>query len=174
MGITDPASGTRVDEIADRIHRISVPVPPSEFPGGFTFNQFLIDDDEPLLYHTGLRAMFPLVRDAVASVLPLERLRHIAFSHYEADECGSLNPFLAAAPDAAPLCGEIAAVTSVQDMADRPPRVLDDGEALSLGDHTVQWLYTPHVPHAWECGHLFERSTATLFCGDLFLAKMVQ
>ncbi len=142
-------------------------MPPSEFPGGFTFNEFLIDDEEPLLYHTGLRGMFPLVRDAVASVLPLDRLRHIGFSHYEADECGSLNELLAAAPHAAPLCGELAALTSVQDVADRPPRMLQDGETLSLGAHTVQWLATPHLPHAWECGHLFETSTATLFCGDL-------
>lgn len=167
MAITNPRSGTRIDEIADRVYRISTPVPPSAFPGGFTFNQYLIADDEPLLYHTGLRKHFPLVSEAIATVVPLAQLRHVAFSHYEADECGALNDFLAVAPEAAPLCGEIAAATSIGDVADRPPRVVDDGEEVRLGTHVVRWIYTPHLPHAWECGHLFERSTGTLFCGDL-------
>ncbi len=168
MPVTNRESGTRVDEIADRIYRISTPVPPSDFPGGFTFNQFLIDDDEPLLFHTGLRRMFPLVREAVASVLPVTRLRHLAFSHFEADECGALNELLGVAPSAAPLCGQLAADVSVRDVADRPPRVLADGEVVRLGRHEVRWLYTPHLPHAWECGYLFESRTRTLFCGDLF------
>ncbi len=112
--------------------------------------------------------MFPLVREAVAAVLPVERLRHVGFSHFEADECGSLNEFLAVAPVAAPLCGRIAAMVSVDDVADRPPRALADGERLVLGRHTVRWLDTPHVPHAWECGLLFEETTRTLLCGDLF------
>ncbi len=168
MPITNGESGTRIDEIADGIYRISTPVPPSEFPGGFTFNQFLIDDDEPLLFHTGLRRMFPLVRDAIASVLPVTRLRHLAFSHVEADECGALNELLAVAPAAAPLCGQVAADVSIRDVADRPPRALGDGEVVRLGRHEVRWLYTPHLPHAWECGYLFEHRTGTLFCGDLF------
>ncbi|HEV7734272.1 MAG TPA: MBL fold metallo-hydrolase [Candidatus Binatia bacterium] len=168
MTITNRESGTRIDEIADGIYRISTPVPPDAFPGGFTFNQFLIDDDEPLLFHTGLRRMFPLVREAIASVLPVTRLRHLAFSHFEADECGALNELLAVAPSAAPLCGVLAADVSVRDVADRPPRTLADGEVMRLGRHEVRWLYTPHLPHAWECGYLFESRTGTLFCGDLF------
>ncbi|HTO54578.1 MAG TPA: MBL fold metallo-hydrolase [Myxococcota bacterium] len=168
MGITNRESGTRVDEIAEGIYRISTPVPPQNFPGGFTFNQFLIDDDEPLLYHTGLRRMFPLVQEAVQSVLPLARLRHLAFSHFEADECGALNEFLAAAPNAAPLCGQLAADVSVRDVADRPPRTIANDAELALGRHTVRFLHTPHVPHAWECGTMFETHTKTLLCGDLF------
>lgn len=159
---------TRIDEIADGIYRISTPIPPEEIPGGFTFNQYLIADDEPLLFHTGPRKLFPLVRAAVTRVLPLERLRHIAFSHFEADECGALNEFLAVAPDAAPLCGRIAAMTSINDVADRPPRALADGEEVVLGQHCVRWLDAPHLPHGWECGFLFESNTKTLLCGDLF------
>jgi flavorubredoxin len=168
VGITNRASGTRVDEIADGIYRISTPVPPESFPGGFTFNQFLVDDDEPLLFHTGLRKMFPLVAEAVASVVPLAKLRHLSFSHFEADECGSLNEFLAAAPNASPLCGQLAAAVSVDDVADRPARTLADGGELSLGRHAVRFFHTPHLPHAWECGYLFETATKTLLCGDLF------
>jgi flavorubredoxin len=130
MGITNAQSGTRIDEIADRIYRVSTPVPPSVIPGGFTFNQYLLVDDAPLLFHTGLRKMFPLVCEAVASVIPLARLRYIAFSHVEADECGSLNQWLAAAPEAAPLCGRIAASVSIEDLADRMPREIADGERV--------------------------------------------
>jgi len=168
MGITNQDSGTRIDEIADGIYRISTPVPPSDFPGGFTFNQFLVADDEPLLFHTGLRRLFPLVREAIATVLPPESLRYLAFSHVEADECGSLNEFLATAPGAVALCGALAADVSVRDLADRPPRGLEDGEEVALGRHTVRWLYTPHTPHGWECGYLYEATTRTLLCGDLF------
>ncbi len=168
MTITNRESGTRVDEIADGIYRISTPVPPEGFPGGFTFNQFLIDDDEPLLFHTGLRRLFPLVREAIEAVLPVARLRHLSFSHFEADECGALNEFLVVAPRAAPLCGRLAADVSVRDVADRAPRALDDGEEVELGTHKVRWLYTPHVPHAWECGVLLETRTGTLLCGDLY------
>jgi flavorubredoxin len=164
--ITNEVSRTRVDEVADGIYRISTPV--STLPGGFSFNQYLVEDEAPLLFHTGPRRMFSLVREAVAAVLPLERLRHVGFSHFEADECGALNEFLAVAPQAAPLCGRIAAMVSVDDVADRKARALADGEALSLGRHTVRWLDTPHVPHAWECGFLFEETTRTLLCGDLF------
>ena len=169
MPVTDEDAGTTIDEIADGVHRISTPVPPSDdLPPGFTFNQYLILDDDPLLYHTGLRKMFPLTRQAIASVMPVDDLRYIAFSHVEADECGALNDFLAVAPRAEPLCGDIAAMVSVADMADRPPRTMADGESLKLGRHEVTWIATPHLPHAWECGHLFESRTRTLFCGDLF------
>lgn len=169
MPIINLQSGTRVDEIVSGIYRISTPIAPGpDAPGGFTFNQFLIEDEEPLLFHTGLRRMFPLVREAVESVMPVDRLRFISFSHFEADECGALNDFLAVAPQAIPLCGSIAAMISVGDVADRPPRALADGEEVSLGRHTVRWIDTPHLPHAWECGFLFESTTGTLLCGDLF------
>lgn len=164
--ITNTHLGTNVHEVAEGIYRISTPV---AIPGGdFSFNQYLIVDDEPLLFHTGPRKMFPLVHEAVASVLPPQRLRHISFSHVEADECGSLNEWLAVAPQSAPLCGTVAAMVSVNDLADRPTRVLADGEAISLGKFTVRWFDTPHLPHAWECGYLMEERTRTLLCGDLF------
>jgi flavorubredoxin len=167
MSITNLESGTNVHEIADEIYRINTPV---ELPGGggFSFNQYLIVDDKSLLFHTGLRKMFPLVREAVASIIPVERLRYIGFSHVEADECGSLNEWLAAAPESVPLCGAVAAMVSIGDLADREPRALADGELLSLGKHSVRWFDTPHLPHAWECGFLLEEQTSTLLCGDLF------
>lgn len=168
MTVTNPGSGTNVHEIADGIFRISTPFEIPGDPSGFSFNQFLVVDDEPLLYHTGPRRMFDLIREAVATVMPVDTLRHVAFSHFEADECGSLNEWLAAAPKATPLCGRIGAMTSIGDLADRPARALADGEALSLGRHTVRWFDTPHLPHGWDCGHLFEETTGTLFCGDLF------
>jgi flavorubredoxin len=159
---------TRIDEIAKGIYRISTPVPPEAIPGGFTFNQYLIVDEAPLLHHTGLLKMFPAVREAIATVIPPESLRYISFSHYEADECGSLNEFLRLAPRAEPLCSQVAKMVSVDDVALRPAQALADGEELSLGNHVVRWVDTPHLPHAWECGHLFETTTQTLFCGDLF------
>jgi flavorubredoxin len=164
MPVTNEASGTNINEIAERIYRISTPI--EVIP--LTFNQYLIVDQAPLLFHTGLRRMFSLVRDAVASVIPPESLRYIAFSHFEADECGSLNDWLAVAPNAVPLCGKMAAMLSVNDVADRPPKELADGEVLSLGASSVRWFDTPHLPHAWECGYLMEEKTRTLFCGDLF------
>ena len=136
--ITDRDSGTRIDEIAEGTYRISVPV--TAIPGGFTFNHYLIDDDEPLLFHAGKRSMFALVRGAIAAVMPVERLRHVSFSHLESDECGALNQFLAVAPAAAPLVGSFAARVSINDMSDRLARPLDDGEAVSLGSHSVRWL----------------------------------
>ncbi|HEX6276773.1 MAG TPA: MBL fold metallo-hydrolase [Polyangiaceae bacterium] len=162
-------TGTRVDEIAAGIYRISTPVPPEAMPGGFTFNQFLVDADEPLLFHTGMRSLFPAVRDAVTRVLgDPARLRWVGFSHYEADECGSLNDWLALAPNARAVCSQVAALTSVNDFATRPPRALADGEGLSLGDQKrVVWFDAPHLPHNWECGYLFEASTRTLLCGDI-------
>ncbi|KFB75947.1 MBL fold metallo-hydrolase [Candidatus Accumulibacter cognatus] len=167
MTITNKQSGTNVHEVAEGIYRINTPVA-IEGAGGFSFNQYLIVDDESLLFHTGPRRMFPLVREAVASVLPAEQLRYIAFSHVEADECGSLNEWLAVAPQSSPLCGAVAAMVSISDLADRPPRPLADAERLSLGKHAVRWLDTPHLPHAWECGFLMEERTSTLLCGDLF------
>lgn len=164
--ITNKESGTRIDEIAEAIYRISTPV--TSVPGGFTFNQYLIVDDAPLLFHTGLRRMFPLTAEAIRSVLPLERLRYLSFSHYESDECGALNDFLKVAPDAMPLCGAVAAMVSVADAADREPQAMEDDEVVSLGRHRVRWLATPHLPHAWECGFLMEETTKTLLCGDLF------
>ncbi|MEJ2592364.1 MAG: MBL fold metallo-hydrolase [Candidatus Thiodiazotropha sp.] len=167
MAVTNKQSGTNVHEIADGIYRINTPVL-IEGGGGFSFNQYLIVDDAPLIFHTGPHKMFPLVREAVASVLPVEKLRYIGFSHVEADECGSLNEWLAAAPQSVPLCGSVAAMVSISDLADRAPRALADGEVLSLGNHAMRWFDTPHLPHAWECGFLLEEQTSTLLCGDLF------
>lgn len=168
MPVTNDEAGTRIDEIAPKILRISTPVPPEAMPGGFTFNQFLLVDDEPLLFHTGPRKMFPLTLEAVASVMDPARLRWISFSHFEADECGALNEWLAAAPDAQPLCSALAAMVSVDDFADRPAKPLADGETQSLGTLRVQWIDTPHLPHGMEAGYLFETTTRTLLCGDLF------
>ena len=165
---TSTQNSTRIDEIADGIYRISTPVPPSVVPGGFTFNQYLVEDEAPLLHHTGPLKLFPLVCQAIATVLPVQSLRYISFSHYEADECGSLNGFLELAPAAEPLCSRVAKMVSVDDIALRPARAMADGEEISLGRHVVRWMDTPHLPHGWECGHLFESTTKTLFCGDLF------
>jgi flavorubredoxin len=167
MPIIDSTSGTRVDEIAPAIYRISTPL--DVVPGGFTFNQILLVDEAPLLFHTGPRAMFPLVRQAVAHVLgSADQLRYVGFSHFESDECGALNDWLAVAKNAEPLCSTTAAMVSVNDFASRPARALADGEELSLGQKRVRWLDTPHLPHNWECGYLFEATTRTLLCGDLF------
>ena len=167
MSVTNKESGTNVHEISNEIYRINTPVT-LKGTNGFSFNQYLIMDDEPLLFHTGLRKMFPLVCEAVKSVLPIEKLRYIAFSHVEADECGSLNEWLGVAPHSVPLCGSIAAMVSISDLADRMPKALNDGELLPLGSHSMRWLDAPHLPHAWECGFLMEEQTGTLLCGDLF------
>ena len=164
--ITNPTSGTAIDEIADGIYRIHTPLP--VVPGGFSFNQYLVVDDEPLLFHTGWKRMFPLVSEAIGKVMPVERLRWIASSHFEADECGALNEFLQAAPSATSLGSGVAVMTSLEDYAIRPPRALADGEILRTGRKVYKWLDTPHVPHGWECGFLFEETTRTLLCGDLF------
>lgn len=161
---------TCVDQIADRIYRISTFVT-EVGPSGFTFNQFLVEAEEPLLYHTGMRALFPLVRAAVDRVLPVESLRWIAFSHVEADECGSVNEFLAAAPHAQVVHGALGCQLSLNDMCHRPPRPLADGDVLELGGaaltRRVLELATPHVPHNWEAHLLYEQETRTLFAGDL-------
>lgn len=165
MAVTNIESGTNVQEIADNIFRINTPV---DIAGGFSFNQYLIADDAPLLFHTGLRKLFPLVREAVESIIPAASLRYIGFSHYEADECGALNDWLAAAPQAVPVCSQVAAMVSVNDVALREAHALADGDTLELGGHRVKWLDAPHLPHGWETGYLMESSTATLLCGDLF------
>jgi flavorubredoxin len=164
-----PAMNTKVDEIAAGIYRLSTFVPAVAPPAGFTFNQFLIAGDRPLLFHTGPRRMFPLVHAAVSRVLPPERLAWIAYGHFEADECGALNEWLAAAPAALPAHGAIACDVSLADVADRAPRRLADGEVLDLGGgKRVRYMDTPHTPHGWDAGLMFEESTETLLCGDLF------
>jgi flavorubredoxin len=160
---------TRISEIADGIYRLSTFVPEIAAPAGFTFNQFLVLGDEPLLFHTGLRKMFPLVLEAVARLVPPERLRWIAFGHYEADECGAMNEWLEVAPDASVAHGQTGCLVSLNDMASRPPRILQDGETIELGrGKRVRYLDTPHISHGWEAGVLYEESTGTLLCGDLF------
>lgn len=157
---------TRVHEIADGVYRLSTFVP-AVTPDGFTFNQFLIDADEPMLFHTGMRALFPAVSAAVARVMPVNRLRWIGFGHVEADECGAMNAWLAAAPEATVAYGQLGCDVSLNDLADRPPRALADGAVLDLGGKQMRWFDTPHVPHGWEAGCFYEETAGTLFCGDL-------
>ncbi|WP_243286599.1 hypothetical protein [Geothrix terrae] len=159
---------TRIDEIADGIFRISTGVPIPAIPGGFTFNQILIRDEAPLLFHTGPRSLFEATRTAIERVLPASSLRFLGYSHVEADECGAMNDLLAVAPAAVPLCSRVSAMVSMVDMADRPPRAMADGEELDLGRHQVQWLDTPHVPHGWDAGLIWVPAARTLLCGDLF------
>ena len=166
--ITNQQSGTTIDEIAASTYRISTPLPPHIIPGGFSFNQYLIAGGQPVLFHSGPRAMFPLVREAIDTIVPAAQLRYISFSHFEADECGALNEFLSIAPNAQPLCSQIAALVSVNDYASRPARAMGDGEILDAGDHQFQWIDAPHLPHNRETGYLLDRTTNTLFCGDLF------
>jgi flavorubredoxin len=165
MGTTSTEYGTRIDEIADGIYRIHTPY--KDVPGGFSFCQFLVADDEPLLFHTGLRSLFAPISEAIAKVIPIASLRHVAFSHYESDECGSLNQFLAEAPLGKPVCSRVNAMIN-GDAFDRPPRALADGEVLAIGKKRLRWFDTPHLPHAWECGYLMEETTRTLLMGDLF------
>ena len=158
---------TTVYEIADRVYRLSTCVP-EVAPGGFTFNQYLLDGDEPLLFHTGPRRMFPLVAEAVAKVIPVDRLRWVSFGHVEADECGAMNAWLAAAPSAQVLFNALGCQVSVDDLADRPPvHVTDDG-ARDIGGHRLRTIATPHVPHGWEAQVIYDEQTETLLCGDLF------
>ena len=159
---------TTVTEIGDRIYRLSTFVPEVAPPAGFVFNQFLIDADEPVLFHCGGRRFFPSVSAAVAKVMPVEKIRWIGFGHVESDECGSMNLWLAAAPRAEIIHGLTACHVSLQDLADRPPRALADGESIDIGARRIRYVDTPHVPHGWEAGVLFEETTRTLFCGDLF------
>jgi flavorubredoxin len=156
-----------VDEIADGIYRISTLVP-EVGPDGFTFNQFLVRGEEPMLFHTGGRGLFPLVAEAVATITPVESLRWISFGHVESDECGSMNMWLAAAPSSEVAFGALGCMVSLNDMCDRPPRPLGDGEVLDLGGKRLRQISTPHVPHGWEAQVLYEETTGTLLCGDLF------
>ena len=155
---------TRVAEVADGTYQLTTYLEEMDF----AVNQYLLTGDEPLLFHTGMRGLFPLVAEAVATVLPPASVRWIGFGHVEADECGSLNEWLAVAPDATVIHGGVGCMVSIGDLADRPPRPLEPGETLDLGGHCVEWIDTPHVPHAWEAGVLFDHTTGTLFCGDLF------
>ena len=160
---------TKISEIANGIYRLSTFVAEIAPPAGFTFNQFLVLGDDPLLFHTGPRRMFPLIRAAISGVIPPERLRWITFGHYEADECGAMNDWLAVAPQAEVAHGQIGCLVSLNDMADRTPRILQDGEAINLGKgKRVRYLDTPHIPHGWDAGVLYEETTGTLLCGDLF------
>jgi flavorubredoxin len=153
-----------ITEIAPDVFRLSLFVP--EF--NLQFNQFVVRDDEPLLFHTGMRGIFPVVREAVSKVIDPATLRHIGFSHFEADECGALNEWLAIAPNAEPVCSFVGANVSVNDFASRPARGLMDGDTFSTGKYNFKFLHTPHLPHCWEAGLLFEETDRTLFSSDLF------
>jgi flavorubredoxin len=158
----------RIDEIGADIYCLSVFVPDAAPPAGFTFNHFLFAGDEPLLFHCGKRKMFPLVSALVARVMPVERLRWLGFGHFEADECGSMNEWLAAAPRAELVHGMVGSRVSIADMADRAPRMLSDAEVIDAGARRFRYIDTPHVPHGWDAGVMFEETTGTLLCGDLF------
>jgi flavorubredoxin len=158
----------RTEEIADGIFRLSTLVPEIAAPAGFTFNQYLLRAEEPLLFHTGPRHMFDDISGAVEHITAVAGLRWISFGHVESDECGSMNQWLAVAPYAQIVHGATACMVSLNDLADRPPRILSDGEVIHLGGKRTRWIDTPHVPHAWESGLIFEEDTQTLFAGDLF------
>ncbi len=159
---------TKVSEIADGIFRLSTFVPDLG-PKGFNFNQFLVIGDEPLMFHTGLRKMFGLNRDALAKILPPEKLRWISFGHFEADECGAMNEWLALAPNAVAAHGQTGANVSLNDFSDRPARTLANGEVIDIGQgKRLRFIDTPHTPHGWDAGVMYEESTGTLLSGDLF------
>lgn len=153
-----------ISEIAPDVYRLSLYVP----EGDMQFNQFLVKDEEPLLFHTGMKAIFPLVQEAVSKIINPSEIRHISFSHFEADECGSLNEWLEIAPNAIAICSFVGAVVSVNDFAIRPALALENGETFSTGKYTFKFVHTPHLPHCWEAGMLFEETNRTLFCSDLF------
>jgi flavorubredoxin len=157
---------TTIDEVAAGIYRICTPL--DVIPGGFGFNSYLIAGDEPLLFHTGYRSLAATNLQAIETVMPAAKLRWIGGSHFEGDEFGAMNDLLSAAPDATPFGSQIGAKVNLNDFCARPARGLGDGEEFSIGGHRMQWIYTPHVPHGWDCGVLFDHSTRTLLCGDLF------
>lgn len=158
---------TRIDEIDNGVYRLSTYVKEIAAPAGFTFNQFLIVDDEPLLFHCGHRGMFDSISAAVAKIIPVETLRWISFSHLEGDEAGAMNMWLARAPRAALAHGALGCDISYNDLADRPPRALADGETFSLGEKRIRFLATPHLPHGWDAGLMYEETAGTLLCSDL-------
>ena len=153
-----------VSEIVPDVYRISVFFPEINLQ----FNHFLVKDEEPLLFHTGLRRMFPEVREGVAKVLDPGKLRWISWSHFESDECGALNEWLAIAPQAQPACGMVGALVSVNDFFQREARILTPQEPLSTGKYRFRYYNTPQLPHGWDAGALFEETQRTLFCSDLF------
>lgn len=153
-----------ITEIAPDVFRLSLFVP----EGNLQFNQFLVRDDEPLLYHTGMRGIFPLVHEAVSKIIDPSKLRHIGFSHFEPDECGSINEWLEIAPNAEPVCSFVGAVVNLSDYASRPARGLNDGESFSTGKYNFRFIRTPHLPHGWDAGMMFEETNGTLFSSDLF------
>lgn len=155
---------TRLTEVSEGIHQLTTHITEIDFG----FNQYLLTGDESLLFHTGMRGTFPLVSEAIERVLPVASLRWLSFGHVEADECGAMNEFLSAAPTATVMQGMTGCMVSIADLADRPPRPLADGEILDIGGHRLRWIDTPHVPHGWEAGILYDETTRTLFCGDLF------
>ncbi|MEY2444331.1 MAG: hypothetical protein QOE00_911 [Ilumatobacteraceae bacterium] len=155
---------TRVTEVADGVHQLTTHIPEIDFG----LNQYLIAAEEPMIFHTGLRGLFPLVSAGISGVVPLETLRWVSFGHVEADECGAMNQFLAAAPGATVTQGMTGCMVSIGDLADRPPRPMSSGDVLDIGGHRMRWIDTPHVPHGWEAGVMFDETTGTLFCGDLF------
>ncbi len=155
---------TRITEVADGTYQTTTYVEEANF----SFNQYVVTGEEPLLFHTGGRGLFPLVSDAIAGVMPVDSLRWVTFGHVESDESGSMNQWLAAAPRATVAQSVIGCMVSLNDLADRPPRALADGEVLDIGGHRIRWIDTPHVPHAWEAGLIYDETTRTLFCGDLF------
>ena len=158
---------TRVSEIADGVYRLSTLVPEVAPPAGFTFNQFLLMADEPLLFHCGHRFMFDSILAAVETLMPVERLRWISFSHFEADESGNMNRWQELAPQARLAHGKLGCDISLNDLSLRLPRSLGDGEVLDLGGKRVRYLATPHLPHGWDAGLMFEEKTGTLLCSDL-------
>jgi glyoxylase-like metal-dependent hydrolase (beta-lactamase superfamily II) len=162
-----PTAQASIHEIAPETYRINDRVA-DMMPGGFSFNQYLVVDEKPLLFHTGPRKLFPLIRQQIETVLPVAKLRYIAFSHVEADECGGLRTSCRVAPGSQPVCSEVAAMVSVSDLVDVEPLGMADGQTLDLGRHKLVWQSTPHLPHGWECGYFFDATTGTLFCGDLF------
>lgn len=165
---TNAHTGTRIDEVADGIYRINTPLHAPGMPGGFNVSQYLIADDEPMVFHAGWRRWFPFVSEAISKIVPLASIRHVGYSHFEGDESGAINGFLAVAPLAVPFASHIGVMTSLNDFADRPARALADGDEFCTGRKVWQWLFTPHVPHGWDCGVLFDKSSGTLLCGDLF------
>ena len=156
---------SQITEIAPDIFKITTFV--SE--ANLQFNQFFVKDEAPLLYHTGMRGLFPAVQNAVAKLIDPATLRWLGFSHFEADECGALREWQRVAPDATAICSFVSKMVSVDDVvAERPARALEDGEVLVTGKFRFKFIQTPHVPHAWDAGHLFEENSGTLFCSDLF------